>query len=85
MMRKIMSWVVLGVGIALIIGSVLVGRAKVSTAAFAPGSYGILHIVRQISAQDQVFLLNGKTGTTWLLTEDEEKGKVYWLRLKAIK
>jgi len=74
-MRKIMSWVVLGVGIALIIGSVLVGRAKVSTTAFATGYYEILPL------QDSVFLLNKNTGTTWLLTED--KGESCWLRVQA--
>jgi len=83
-MRKIMSWVVLGVGIMLIIGSVLVGRVKVSTAAFATGNYEILAI-EEVPHLRRTFLLNKNTGATWLLTEDEEKGKVYWLRLKATK
>lgn len=74
-MRKITSWIVLGIGIVLIIGSILISRNNVSIAAFATGYYEILPL------QDSVFLLNKNTGTTWLLTED--KGESCWLRVQA--
>ena len=83
-MKKITSWVVLGVGIALIIGSVLVSRVKVSTAAFATGYYEILAI-EKVPGLRRTFLLNKNTGATWLLTEDKEKGAVHWLRIKGTK
>ena len=81
-MRKLVSWIVLGIGIVLIIGSILISRTNVSTAALATGDYEIV-LIRLAKEKVGAFLLDKSTGTTWWFRTDPKTHEMYWLKVKA--